>query len=184
MRNRKRRAGEGAWMVVAAIGLASCGGPSPGDPVSGGVTPRQGADQGSAEDGDQGMQPVRLGEVDGERSDPAPERRNPFRFGPVATDTQPFDFRTPVPVEVPDRDEDPRGPVVDTTAPSEEPSLSFLGFVESPGIKGRIVVLTDGDFVFYGREGEVIDGQYRIVDTGLALGAFRAGCGSRRGSLL
>ena len=46
-------------------------------------------------------------------------------------------------------------------------SLTFIGFVESPGIEGRVVVLTDGELVFHGRVGDVIDGRYRIVGLGL-----------------
>jgi hypothetical protein len=45
--------------------------------------------------------------------------------------------------------------------------LTFIGFVESPGIEGRVVVLTDGDLLFHGRVGDVIDGRYRIVAVGL-----------------
>ena len=44
--------------------------------------------------------------------------------------------------------------------------LTFIGFVESPGIEGRVVVLTDGETVFHGRVGDVIDGRYRIVGLG------------------
>ena len=45
--------------------------------------------------------------------------------------------------------------------------LTFIGFVESPGIEGRVVVLTDGTLVFHGRVGDVVDGRYRIVGIGL-----------------
>ena len=45
--------------------------------------------------------------------------------------------------------------------------LTFIGFVESPGIEGRVVVLTDGTLVFHGRVGDVIDGRYRVVGVGL-----------------
>ena len=45
--------------------------------------------------------------------------------------------------------------------------LTFIGFVESPGIEGRVVVLTDGENVFHGRVGDVLDGRYRIVGLGL-----------------
>ena len=45
--------------------------------------------------------------------------------------------------------------------------LSYIGFVESPGIEGRVVVLTDGEVVHHGRVGDVIDGRYRIVGVGL-----------------
>ena len=53
------------------------------------------------------------------------------------------------------------------TGGSADIPLRFIGFVESPGIEGRVVVLTDGEVVFHGRLGDVIDGRYRIVDIGL-----------------
>ena len=46
-------------------------------------------------------------------------------------------------------------------------TMEFIGFVESPGIEGRVVVLTDGETVFHGRVGDVIDGRYRIVGLGI-----------------
>lgn len=100
--------------------------------------------------------------------DPAPEFRNPFRFGAV---TSPPPSAPPMappvtggaapggPVPAPPRAAPPPAP------PAGRP-LVFMGFVESPGITGRVVVLTDGETVFYGREGEVVDGRYRIVALG------------------
>ena len=48
-----------------------------------------------------------------------------------------------------------------------DPPLTFIGFVKSPGIEGRVVVLTDGELVYHGRVGDVIDGRYRILGIGL-----------------
>ena len=44
--------------------------------------------------------------------------------------------------------------------------LEFVGLVDAPSSAGLIAVLTDGDVVFHGREGETVEGQYRIVSIG------------------
>jgi hypothetical protein len=44
--------------------------------------------------------------------------------------------------------------------------LKFIGLiVEGPGA-GKIAVLSDGRFVFHGREGDIIEGRYRVVRIG------------------
>ncbi len=45
-------------------------------------------------------------------------------------------------------------------------TLRLIGLVDAPGGAGKIAVLSDGRDVFYGREGEIIDGRYRIVRIG------------------
>jgi hypothetical protein len=101
--------------------------------------------------------------MDTVRSDPTPEQRNPFRFGgggpPASFDTAPV--LPPLPSQGGALDIDA------APAPSAAIPLTFIGFMESPGIEGRVVVLTDGDDVFHGRRGDVIDGRYRIVRLGL-----------------
>ena len=44
--------------------------------------------------------------------------------------------------------------------------LKFIGLVDAPGQTARIAVLSDGRNVFHGREGDIIDGRYRIVRIG------------------
>ena len=47
--------------------------------------------------------------------------------------------------------------------------LKFIGLASSkddPNI-GRLAILTDGRGVYYGREGEVIEGRYRILKIGV-----------------
>ena len=114
-------------------------------------------------------QAVRLDEMTADRPDTEAERRNPFRFGAA---------RPSAPLSGPGGGDEPR-PVVPGVDPSAlapggvvSPGgtgglpLTFIGFVESPGIEGRVVVLTDGEAVFHGRVGDVIDGRYRIVGLG------------------
>ena len=44
--------------------------------------------------------------------------------------------------------------------------LKFIGLVDAPGNTARLAVLSDGRNVFHGREGDIIDGRYRIVHVG------------------
>ena len=151
--------------LVGAVLLSACG-TEPAAPV-----PETGTASATAPDPAGGLAPVRLDEMDANRRDPAPERRNPFRFGlplPAVDEDGVDDAESePAPVSAP-----PRPVPAPVAAPGGASSgggipLRFIGFVESPGIQGRIVVLTDGDVVFYGRQGDVIDGRYRIVGIGL-----------------
>ncbi len=163
--------------LLGTVLVAGCGAdtsvPTGGDAVGDtppGVASSEGA--GGAEAQEE-WQAVRMEGMDLDRSTPEAERRNPFRFGaprgsvpqpePDGGDT-PADGRRPVPGRAPpDR-------VSTRPAPSQGGGgvpLTFIGFVETPGVEGRVVVLTDGDLVFYGRVGDVIDGRYRIVGLGL-----------------
>ena len=108
---------------------------------------------------------IRLDTLGDAGEQPAPER-NPFGFqpraaarpGPVAgaEGGQPATMAPrPAPVTA-------RG-----SAPAAAPiALKFIGTVESPDL-GLIAALSDGTFVFHGREGDVIDGRYRIVKIGV-----------------
>ena len=171
----------GGWQFVLVV-VTGCGAgtqdPAPGDAVAG-VTSTAADVAGEiaeASGAQEAWQPVRMDEMAVDRSTPEPDGRNPFRFGaprrsapqsgprggdglgPVATllrggGPPDLDSVLPAGAAVPD-------------GPGSLP-LTFIGFVESPGIEGRVVVLTDGKLVFHGRVGDVIDGRYRIVGIGL-----------------
>jgi hypothetical protein len=93
---------------------------------------------------------------------PAPDdtERNPFRFRPKAPPPPPRtpreDRETPLPP--------PPGPV----KPPQPPPipLKFIGVVEAPGV-GKVAALTDCRHTVQGKEGEEIDGRYRIVKIGV-----------------
>lgn len=110
--------------------------------------------------------PVKL--IDLERPRPAPDAgdRNPFRFhakpaapatplaGPDASTNQPPSTEAP-------------GPSLPGAPPPLPPiPLKFIGLVDAPGNTARLAVLSDGRNVFHGREGDIIDGRYRIVHVG------------------
>jgi hypothetical protein len=43
--------------------------------------------------------------------------------------------------------------------------MKFIGVVTRQGTS-KIAVLSDGKFVFHGREGDIIEGRYRVVRIG------------------
>ena len=42
-------------------------------------------------------------------------------------------------------------------------ALKFIGTLDMSAEAGTVAVLSDSRFVYYGREGDIIDGQYRVV---------------------
>jgi hypothetical protein len=85
--------------------------------------------------------------------------RNPFRFQPrVASRPAP----PPVERETPDPSE-----AVEQGPPPPPPiTLKFIGVVSGDQVPGKVAVLSDGKFVYYGREGDIIEGRYRVVRIG------------------
>jgi hypothetical protein len=110
---------------------------------------------------------VELSALKGTRPDPAEGHRNPFRFEPKPTPQHP-----PVPRAEPGTPTmGPDGQPV-AAAPAGPPPpppipLKFIGFVEEPSGHRRLAALSDGRFTYYGREGDIIEGRYRIVRIGL-----------------
>lgn len=96
------------------------------------------------------------------RPEPEGGARNPFRFRPAA----------PPPPEPAGRPEAPGG-IAGSAMPAPPPgppplppiTLKFIGVVEqNPRLK--LAVLSDGRNVFYGKEGDTIEGRYRIERIG------------------
>lgn len=89
------------------------------------------------------------------------QARDPFRYRPVSPPPKPAPVRAPMmmgpPVPLPPR---PPAPV----PPPPPIPLKFVGVVEAGGPMGTVAVLSDSKGgVFYGREGDIIDGRYRLV---------------------
>jgi hypothetical protein len=94
------------------------------------------------------------------RPKPVEAERDPFRFRsrPVARPALPArSAGGQAPAGVPT----PSGP-----PPPAPIALKFIGVVDAPGATGRIAVLSDGRAVYHGREGDTIEGRYRIVRIG------------------
>ena len=104
-------------------------------------------------------EPVRLADLE-----PVPEQtaasRNPFGFGfRPAPPPPPAPPPTPAPPPPP-----PPKPVVPTLPPIP---VKFLGFVEDPARPGKVVALGVNGGVMVAREGDLVDGRYRLVKVGL-----------------
>jgi hypothetical protein len=101
---------------------------------------------------------VKLASLKAGRPEPSSGGRNLFREKPKAPPPPP-----PRPAYVP--------PAPDPNAPPPPPpppppiTLKFIGLVQAKG--GAVAVFTDGKDVFYGREGEVIEGRYKILRIGV-----------------
>ena len=97
---------------------------------------------------------VRLGDLAAKRPDPGEVERNPFRFRPPPAPPTP---------KVAPMPQGPVGPPQPPPPPAIPPiPLKFMGTVEGPGIK--LAALTDcKGFTFSGREGQIIDGRYKLV---------------------
>ncbi len=94
------------------------------------------------------------------RPDPTSAERNPFSFQPKA----------PPPAAQQAMVSRPASPVV--TGPPVPPPpppipLKFIGIVEGAPRPGKLAVLSDGRDVYYGKEGDLIEGRYRIVRIGV-----------------
>lgn len=90
--------------------------------------------------------------------------RNPFRFEarpaprPSARTTA-ADGPVPPPAV-------PQSPGVAPPGPPPIP-LRYIGLVEAPTQAGRVAIVSDGrGNVFYGKEGDIIEGRYRLVRIG------------------
>ena len=92
--------------------------------------------------------------------------RNPFRFEAKAAPAPP-----PTTAAAP-----PSGPAAPATPQPTVPAgppplppipLRFIGLVEAPTQVGRIAIMSDGKGnVFYGKEGDTIEGRYRMLKIG------------------
>ena len=107
---------------------------------------------------------VRLDALDHARPEPESAGRNPFRFRPAPA---------PPPVPMPTGPSRPGGvdgmpgPIVPAGPPPPPPiTLKFIGLVEQAPTRIKLAVLSDGRNVFYGKEGDTIEGRYRIERIG------------------
>ena len=95
--------------------------------------------------------------------EPPPEpregNRNPFRFQPKPPPAPPPMFKPPPVAQAPQPVQPP--------APTGPPPIPLKFFAILEGRPGKIAGLTDGRDVFKGREGDIIDGRYRIVKIGV-----------------
>jgi hypothetical protein len=139
-----------AYQMWPAASATSAGLPSnPRTGTGGGAASREHIDPAELK--------VRLEALEAKRPHPGAHDRNPFRFQPPPAPPAPP--RLP-PISVPTV---PEGPPQPPPPPPIPPiPLKFMGTVEKPGLV--LAALTDcKGFSYAAREGEVVDGRYRLV---------------------
>ena len=109
---------------------------------------------------------IRLEKLHAERREPEETGRDPFRFQPKPPPAPP----PPPPESRPTPGSGLAGSAVYSSQPPVAPppppiTLKFIGVVTRE-TKAKIAVLSDGRFVFHGREGDIIEGRYRVVRIG------------------
>ena len=135
-------------------------GPTAGTPGATAAAGARGAQAGSGE----GVADISLDLLKRERGELSPPDRNPFRFERRASAAPPPRAQTarrrPEPVEVA-----PTGPL--PPPPPPPIPLRFIGYLQPSDAPGRVAVLSDGrGNVFNGKEGDVIEGRYRLLRVG------------------
>jgi hypothetical protein len=103
---------------------------------------------------------VRLEALEHERVQPTKGERNLFRFRAASVETA--NRALPAPIPTP-----PPLPVGPPPAPAIAPiTLKFIGVVEATEKSQTYAVLRDDRGVYHGREGDIIEGRYRILRIG------------------
>jgi hypothetical protein len=145
-----------AFVVVGRFGTDS---PAGG---TGSAAAGRAGTQGASADG--GVPDVRLEQLQHDEGPFKTPVRNPFRFErrPIAGESSgPPRPRRVVQAPPPE----PVGPPADPPPPPIP--LRFIGFMEPKDGQGRIAVLSDGrGTVIDGKEGDVIEGRYRLLRVG------------------
>jgi len=116
-----------------------------------------------------GVEEVHLAKLKQAEPEPIDGHRNPFGFGAdpkAASSSASKGAGGPNVASAP-----PPAPAPMVTGPPPVPppppiTLKFFGVVTAPGRIGKVAALGDGKFVYHGREGEIVEGRYRIVKIG------------------
>jgi hypothetical protein len=144
--------------IVAYLATQMFSGPAVAPAVST-TSPRGGPAQ-AAKKVDPAELEVKLETLDVAPSGPAEGKRNPFRFGPKAPPPAP-----PAPPQY----ERPPSYVPPPSAPTGPKPIGelikFIGIVETGS--ERIGAFSDCRYTFSGREGEIIEGRFRVVRIGI-----------------
>jgi hypothetical protein len=135
--------------------------PAPGPLTTARPAQAAGSRRGGAAAEGSAVEAVHLDALAASRARPDEGTRNPFRFNVPA----PAAPRPVTPVAGPGGTP---GSLSLASAPAGPPPmlLKFIGILK-PTTASPIAVLTDGKNVFYGREGETIEGRYRIERIGV-----------------
>ena len=157
--DRRRLLIGGALVVVVALGLWWQLRPAPVAPAG---PARARASRAEVQPAGDALNAVELGTLVADRGEPSGMARNPFRFQPKVVAPPPRPVTAPTPEIA-----RPVAPPVPAGPPPPPPiALKFIALVErASGVKWA--VLSDGKVTMYGRDGDTIDGRYRIVKIGV-----------------
>ena len=138
-----------AGMLSLADGPATIGG-RPSNPAGG-----------PAAEAPPAVADVKIEALKTDREVPSDPSRNLFVFAPKAAPAPGPRAAQPMP-------DDSGGPPAPEGPPPLPPiPLKFIGIMEGPGGKGPVAILSDGrGGTFYGREGDTIDGRYKVLKIG------------------
>jgi hypothetical protein len=148
------------WTLVALVAIFvatvvyqyRAGGRAPsGAATAARATP---AREAAARDRAESVPSLRLAVLKAAKAEPEDKGRNLFREQPKAPPPQPVRVTPPPPPPDPNAPPPPPPPPPPIT-------LRLVGIVQGSG--KPIAALTDGRDVFYGREGDIIEGRYRIL---------------------
>ena len=123
---------------------------------------RPGAAAQSAARRDMPVADVKLELLHQHKAEREASERNLFRFEARAAAVAPAGPPRPAPAPV-------APPVVVPAGPPPPPPipLRFIGLVDAPTQAGRLAILSDGrGNVFYGKDGDIIEGRYRVLHVG------------------
>lgn len=138
------------WSMRTAAPVPATSAPAAGEPAGRQAAPAP-------------VPPVKLETLSATREEPGDQGRNPFRYQPkvVAPPPRPVTAAPPAgTVDAP-----PPAPVPAGPPPPPPIPLKFIGLLErANGVKWA--VLSDGKNVMHGREGDIVEGRYRIVKIG------------------
>ena len=119
-----------------------------------------------AQAADAGVELIALDRLEMPAPEPTAAGRNPFRFEAQRQAAPPgggvrADRSLP--------DDEPAGPPTTGPVQAGPPPipLRFIGTVDELARHLKLAVLSDGRNVFYGREGDIIEGRYRILRIGV-----------------
>jgi len=156
---RRNRAGALTGSVLAfAVALAGCSrGAATADGPAAAAPPR------ALDSPPSSLPDLRLEHIEAARPATETAGRNPFRFSPVGP------LGGAPPAQAPGQAPVPPAEIGRPPSPPPPPplALKFIGIVEAPESAGQVAVLSDGKFVYHGRQNEIIDGRYRIVRIGV-----------------
>jgi hypothetical protein len=159
--------------IVAYLATQMFSGPAASPGVS--TTAPRGGGATAAQKIDPAELDVKLEALNGAPAGPAAEERNPFRFQPKAPPPPPPMAAPPPRSYVPPPARGPTGP-----KPIGE-LIKFIGIIDTGSQK--IGAFSDCRYTFSGREGEIIEGRFRVVRIGVESAIVEYADGSGRTTL-